>query len=69
MNRIEISYYESRFKVNYSVQEDYIHQQMEYLFTDNLNSDSMTERTTILRKHELEMQDSIWNPFDAVTDQ
>ena len=37
---------------------------MEYLYTDYVQKELVHKRTSVLRRHELEMQDSIVDPFD-----
>ena len=40
---------------------------MEYLYTDYVQKELVHKRTSVLRRHELEMQDSIWDPFGLST--
>lgn len=48
-----IIFYESRTKVDFSKQDDYIHRQMEFISEDLFKKNVL--RTTVLRKHDLEL--------------
>ena len=63
-NDLELSSYESRTKVDYSMQSDYIHRQMELIGKDIIYS----ERTSVLQKHDLQITDEVINPFSSVSD-
>ena len=68
-NRLELAYYESKTKVDYSLQTGYIQKQMEFVAGETIQLGQSKVRTTVLRAHDLEMQDSVWDPMQSTSDQ
>ena len=65
---IYISFYEKRTKIDFYAQEDAISYQMERLFDpEQIKNKKSRVRSTILRKYELELDDSLINPFGGAT--
>lgn len=60
-----ITFYEKKTIIDFSSTENYISHKMEKLSeTEEIKNYFMTRRVTTLREHQLEVKDSLVDPFD-----
>ena len=63
-----MNWYEKRTKIDFSSSSDYVKETMENFATDKITELGTVRRTTLLRAHQLSMQDEVINPLETETD-
>ena len=66
---ILVKFFEKKTKIDFSKQDNYESSQMEFISSDYVEKDRWNQRKTTFRRYDLEMEDSIFNPIDKVTDE
>ena len=68
-NQIVFMMYQSTEVIDYSSVEDYVHYSMEFVSLDAIRLGFNVQRYSSLRIHEVSMQDTLFDPFNSVTDE
>ena len=66
---VELYWYATQTKVDYSREEDYIDRSIAMIARDDIKPYDIQSRETKLRINHVTMNDSIWDPFEDETDE
>ena len=61
--------YQSTEVIDYSSVDNYVHHSMEFVSLDAIRLGFNVERYSALRIHEVSMMDTLFDPFNSVTDE